>query len=236
MNPADDQAIYQTVMVTNTDIGCADTSEDIVKVSNRVVDSEGAVATEIYDKHEQWKHDDFFQVKFDGKPYRIAPGKTALLPRFIADHFAKHLADHLLQKKEDATKRHGLVQSSVERPKVLSQILVEVNNDVITTTPEAATSPEPPVVDADPVVDGGAVPPTAEGNLQPEPPTLQEVLKLAGEDPEKVDRIPLEDTSLVDEKKPLPTRKQLIELCYQQHIDFSPDDTKAILIEKLKQG
>lgn len=236
MNPTVDAATdsYTPVIVANIDIGCNETSVDIIKVSNRVVDDEGNVSTQIYDKQEQWNHKDYFRVKFDGKPYMIEPGKTKPLPRFVAEHFAKHLADHLLQKKEAETGRHGLVNSIVERPKILSQILTEFNENV---TPEVANSTvSEEVVDNDPVVDDGVVPNPAVGNLKPEPPTLRELLVVAGEDPDKVDRIPIEDTSIVDDKKPTPTRKQLIELCYEQHIDIIGTENKAELIEKLKRG
>lgn len=244
MNPKDSQSAYESVMVSNIDLGCADTSVDIVKVSNRIQDDEGNLSTQIFDKHEEWSHAEFFRVKFDGKPYEIAPGKTKLFPRFVAEHFAKHLADHLLQKKEDQTGRKGLVQSAVERPKVLSQILVEVNNDIVTTPePNPAVTPAPEAqeprmeqVDTGAIEDAGVVPNIAVGDLKPEPPTLAELLKVAGEDPDKIDRIPIEETSISDDKKPLPTRKQLIELCYQQSIDITGMENKAELIEKLKRG
>ena len=239
MNPTDSQTIYESVMVTNIDLGCGETTVDIVKVSNRIVDDEGNVSTQIYDKHEEWGHADFFQVKFDGKPYRIAPGKVALLPRFVAEHFAKHLADHLLQKKEDDSGRRGLVQSPIERPKVILQILREVNSE-IGTMPEPAqeTLPElePEVVDNDPVEDAGVIPNTAIGTLVPEPPTLDELLETAGETQPEPDAVPVEQTSISDPEKPEPTRKQLIELCHQQNIDITGKENKSQLIEKLKRG
>ncbi len=240
MNPTDSQTAYESVMVSNIDLGCSEISIDIVKVSNRIQDDEGNISTQIFDKHEEWNHADSFRVKFDGKPYEVAPGKTKLLPRFVAEHFAKHLADHLLQKKEDETGRRGLVQSTVERPKVLAQIIVEVNQDIQISQPEVAThTPPDPVttpVDSLPVEDAGIVPNPAIGDLKAEPPTLAELLKVAGEDPEKVDRIPIGETSISDDKKPLPTRKQLIELCYNQSIDITGMEPKAELIEKLKRG
>lgn len=230
------QDIYASVMVANIDLGCSDQSVDIVKVSNRVLDAEGNVSTEIFDKHDEWSHSDFFQVKFDGKPYRIAPGKTALLPRFVAEHFAKHLANHLLQKKEDETGRRGLVSSPTERPNILKQIITEVNTGEFTMPTVSEPVIATPAVDNTPTEDAGIVPNTAEGVLIPEPPTLAEILVVAGEDPNKVDRIPINETSIVDDKKPLPTRKQLIELCYNQSIDITGMETKAELIEKLKRG
>ena len=235
MNPTTNTTdnVYDSVLCANIDIGCNATSVDVLKVSNRVVDDQGNVSSQIYDKHEQWNHKDFFRVKFDGKPYEIEPGKTKHLPRFVAEHFAKHLADHLLQKMENETGRLGLVQSAVERPKIINQILTELND----SAPEVSQPIQAPeVIDNDPVVDEGVIPNTAIGNLQPEPPTLADLLKVAGEDPDKVDRIPLEDTSLVDDKKPQPTRKQLIEMCYKQSIDITGVENKAQLIEKLLKG
>lgn len=237
MNPTDSQKAYESVMVSNIDLGCSETSVDIVKVSNRVQDDEGNLSTQIFDKHEEWNHADFFRVKFDGKPYEVAPGKTKLFPRFVAEHFAKHLADHLLQKKENATNRKGLVQSPVERPKVLAQIIVEVNQDIQTSPADVPVDQTVTQLEDNlPTEDAGVVPNTAIGELKPEPPTLEELLRVAGEDPTKVDRIPIEETSISDDKKPLPTRKQLIELCYQQSIDITGMETKAELIEKLKRG
>lgn len=234
MNPTDSQTVYESVLVANIDLGCQQTSVDITKVSTRVQDDEGNISTQIFDQHEEWNHADYFQVKFDGKPYRIAPGKTAPFPRFVAEHFAKHLADHVLQKKEEETGRKGLVQSAVERPKVIAQIITEFNTDV------PLVSPNPATADPDdtqlPTEDAGVVPSTPLGDLKPEPPTLEELLRVAGEDPNKVDRIPVEETSITDDKKPLPTRKQLIELCYQQSIDITGTENKAELIEKLKRG
>jgi hypothetical protein len=91
-------------------------------------------------------------------------------------------------------------------------------------------------VDNDPIEDAGVVPNTAVGTLKPEPPTLKEVLLVAGEDPNHVDKVPVSETSIVDDKKPQPTRKQLIEMCYNQSIDINGTETKAQLIEKLKRG
>lgn len=233
MTPESSQDVYASVMVANIDLGCSDKSVDIVKVSNRIVDHEGNVSNEIFDKHEEWDHTDYFQVKFDGKPYRIAPGRTALLPRFVAEHFAKHLADHILQKKEEETGRRGLVQSPIERPNTLKQILTEVNSELITSPSIPA---EPAIQDSGPTEDAGVVPNGAVGTLVPEPPTLAEIMKVAGEDPNKIDKIPIEETSITDDKKPLPTRRQLIELCYNQSIDIVGTESKAELIEKLKRG
>ena len=51
------------------------------------------------DQENNYNHLDYFQVKWDGSPYRIKPGDTKLLPRYIAEHFAKHLITHLIEKE-----------------------------------------------------------------------------------------------------------------------------------------
>lgn len=235
MTPDVVENAYDSILVANIDIGCSDESVDITKISTRNVDPDGNFSTSIFDKQESWNHAHYFQVKFDGKPYQIEPGKTKYLPRFVAEHFAKHLADHILQKMEQSTGRIGLVQSSLERPRVLKQILNEVNADTVPTTQNVPVA-QSTEVDNDPVEDAGVVPNTAVGTLKPEPPTLEEVLLVAGEDPNHVDKIPVSETSIVDDKKPQPTRKQLIEMCYNQSIDITGTETKAQLIEKLKRG
>ena len=235
MTPDVVENAYDSILVANIDIGCSDESVDIVKVSMRNVDPEGNASTSVFDKEESWNHEHYFQVKFDGKPYQIEPGKTKYLPRFVAEHFAKHLADHLLQKMEQNTGRNGLVQSSVERPRILKQILNEVNADIVHTTINTPVA-QSDTIDKDPVVDAGVVPNAAIGTLKAEPPTLEEVLIVAGEDPKHIDKIPTNETSIVDDKKPQPTRKQLIEMCYSQSIDIVGTENKAQLIEKLKRG
>lgn len=72
-----------------------------------------------------------FTVRWGGYPYSIGPGQKVIFPRFIAEHYAKHLADSILLKMEAAAKKkdnkdHRFLNSRSERPKVLKTILVGV--------------------------------------------------------------------------------------------------------------
>lgn len=50
-------------------------------------------------------------------PFIIEAGKTRMFPRYIAEHYAKHLADHMLTAKEID------INHKVERPKLLTEII-----------------------------------------------------------------------------------------------------------------
>jgi hypothetical protein len=127
-------------------------------------------------------HSQYFEVRYNGQPFRILPGETRIFPRYIAEHFAKHLADHMLQKMEDEEERtakeqgrsprKGLVQSNVERPKVLNQILkVEVWFLEGQTADQANDSN---VYDGAPATDLGHVPNYALGTLKAEPKSAEQ--------------------------------------------------------------
>lgn len=42
--------------------------------------------------------EDYFEVRWAGKPLCIPPGETRIVPEYLADHFAKHLVDYLLTR------------------------------------------------------------------------------------------------------------------------------------------
>lgn len=67
-----------------------------------------------------------FQVKWGGQAFSIGAGQTKTYPRFLAEHFAKHMTDFFLlrlEKKESIAKGQSLLQSSQHRPKVVERIL-----------------------------------------------------------------------------------------------------------------
>ena len=94
-----------TLVVQNIDLNCS------------FIDPENGVS-----------HSKYFEVKYDGIPHRIEPGKIRPFPRYLAEHYAKHLADHILMKKETDEGRVGLMRNKVERKKVLEQIILGVDN------------------------------------------------------------------------------------------------------------
>src|SRR3990167_8011700 len=96
-------------------------SSDILIVCNPDVNCDDI------DTEEDYPHKDYFQVRWANYPHRVSPGQTRKMPRYLAEHYAKHLADHILTRMEEKTGRKGLMQSSVERPKVISQILLGVD-------------------------------------------------------------------------------------------------------------
>lgn len=84
---------------------------------------------------------EYFAWPWAGQSYGIEPGQQIIWPRFLAEHYAKHLADHILlrREKEDKDKyvsaNHGsdkdyrpksLLNSKKERPAVLTTILTGV--------------------------------------------------------------------------------------------------------------
>lgn len=69
-----------------------------------------------------------FKVLWGGFPYELSPGQQRIFPRFIAEHFAKHLADKILLQKEKAYKdKHGkdkpFLNSKRERPATIETII-----------------------------------------------------------------------------------------------------------------
>ena len=210
------------------------------------------------DAEEGWSHKDFFQVKWDGYPHRIAPGESRRMPRFLAEHYAKHLANHILGKRERSEGRIGLLQSPIERPKVLATIVQKVEEYFhgqpnLTVGQAAALQVEKlnepvgiPLTSRDqelPATDIGEVPNTAVGVLKAEPKPLAEILKNA----EETSGVPsVEDgnapvvsepagpTSIYDPSKPRPTKKELLADAYKLGIEVNGKETVDQLIDKIK--
>lgn len=72
-----------------------------------------------------------FTVKWGGYPYTLASGEKKVFPRFIAEHYAKHLADAILLHKEEVeTVKRGkpvaLLNNPVMRPKIVDMIILGV--------------------------------------------------------------------------------------------------------------
>lgn len=66
---------------------------------------------------------DFFEVRWEGEALRIPPGETMIIPKYLADHFAKHLVDHIL------TTRGVMIHNSAFRDPLLSQIILRKSNE-----------------------------------------------------------------------------------------------------------
>ncbi len=83
-----------------------------------------------------------FSVRWSGYSYSLNPHQRIIWPRFLAEHFAKKLTDHILLSREYQAeleyKKSGrpmsefippaLLKNKVERPKVVNSILTGVYN------------------------------------------------------------------------------------------------------------
>ncbi len=205
------------LLVHNSDVGCQETDPD-----------------------EGWFHKDFFQVKWGGQPHRVKPGETRRMPRFLAEHYAKHLANHILIKREGESGKKGLMQSPVERPKVLATILLGVEEyfggEQILSEAEKITK-QVEVLNEEKAMDLGTIPNPTMGTLVPEPPSLDEVMKTAGiDDPPQRDGMPLEEgePSIYNPKKRKPTQKELIETAYNMGITITGNESAEELTKKIR--
>ena len=63
---------------------------------------------------EGFNHKDCFRVNWGGKPYSITPGESKRFPRFLAEHYAKHLANHIYDISEDKSRsRQEIIDESI---------------------------------------------------------------------------------------------------------------------------
>lgn len=115
------------LLVRNIDVDCIDHSTDFLTTSKITMDDDGNRLTEFVEIPYEFDHSKEFQVRWGGQKFRIAPGETRKMPRYIANHYAKYLADHILAKREIDEQKVGLVAHPVERPKVLSEIIIGID-------------------------------------------------------------------------------------------------------------
>lgn len=95
---------------------------------------------------------DAFTVHWAKNPYTLTGGQQMIWPRFLAEHFAKHLADSILLKREAKEKEDykatgrplseyiapALLNNRTERPKVVDSIIKGVYTYY---TPQGAGGP-----------------------------------------------------------------------------------------------
>ena len=234
------------ILVKNIDEHCSDVSHDVIRTSKKVQDPEtGQWITEYIEIQQEFSHGDYFQVKWGGQPHRILPGQTKLMPRYVAEHYAKYLADHMLGKMEASTGKIGLVQSKVERPKMLAKILVRVESyhlgDALSDEGARAVEEVDQLNKGERVLDLGFIPPTAVGVLKDEPKTEAELLAIAGEgdaqplppsgpvEALKDQRIEEVKTSLFDKEKPLPPKGELIRTVVKLGIEIKGNESSEAL-------
>ena len=184
------------------------------------------------DTEYNYNHRDYFQVNWSNHPHRIVPGGIKKMPRFLAEHYAKHLADHVLMEKEIKENKKGLVQSAVERPKTLKEIIIGVDTWYLGDTDNKgdevvnqveALNPEEKAMDLGTVVNPMV------GILKDEPKTITGM-----EAQTVVVTPPPGTTSVWDDTKPKPAREQLLADCEKLGIEVKGDEDVETLIQKIK--
>lgn len=114
-----------TLWIKNIDIDCHDTTYEPVRVSERWRNPEtGQMVTQFRDITYEFDHFEKFQVRWSGRVFSIPPGETAKMPRFLAEHFATQLADHILGKMGDAQNKM-LRNDPRLKPQILKEIIVK---------------------------------------------------------------------------------------------------------------
>ncbi|OGY27935.1 MAG: hypothetical protein A2Z42_04245 [Candidatus Woykebacteria bacterium RBG_19FT_COMBO_43_10] len=224
---------HDIVEVCNIDIDCDEVTEEILADSKTTVNEAGKPRTDYFETVTRFNHAEGFAVKYGGQTFRIPPGETRLYPWYIAEHYAKYLADHILRKREDKESKKGLINSPVERPATLEQILLRIVQPFAEDSPltegQKAVQMVEELNEGERVVDAGYIPSKAVGNLKPEPKTLDEILENVPDEAE-----PEGETSIYDEKKPLPSWKTLATECEKLDIPITGKETKDQLASKLR--
>ena len=119
--------------------------QDLVEIANIDISCD----LEDLDVHPQGQES--FVVAFDKVPHSINAGETRTFPRYLADHYKKHLADHLLIKQKLQ------VNDPKERPKMEAEIdrgikesysapRPETEGELVAKQVQEANVPPPPVV------------------------------------------------------------------------------------------
>lgn len=197
-------------------------ANDMLKVSNINTGDPGV------DPDEGYSYSDYFQVRFGGKPFRIEPGKTRNLPRYIAEHYAKHLADRMLirtgKKTNDAKLRPELIE------KILPGVESYYGGDE-ELNPEAADHRrfvrEEESLDIG--EDDGPM-----GPLQDPTDDLMSLDTLLEETGDSLDEHPTGETSIVDPSKPLPSMKELKAAAVEVGAEVTGKETKIELAGKVR--
>lgn len=110
-----------TLWIKNIDEGCNEDTYDSIRVSERWRDPEsGRILTTFKDVNYHFNHADGFQVRWSGQPFTIKPGVTMRMPRFLGEHFAYHLVNHMLDKKGPNARSNPIM-----RPAELEKIIIK---------------------------------------------------------------------------------------------------------------
>lgn len=238
-----------TLIIKNIDVGCDEVSSELVRKDRTQTDDNGHNYIAYEEVPEEFSHADHFLVKFDGHPFKIKAGETRLMPRYVAEHYAKHLANHILQKREIREGKGGWVNHPTERPKILKQIVLGVEqyfyDDEENLDREVGSLAQRQVEqlnreDARKVHDLGSiddkdpVPNKALGRLDAPgdaPQSLEEVLAGVEDEPATEQR---NDTVPVLNQPAALSKRELVEAAHSQGIKVTGKETKEELAAKIK--
>jgi hypothetical protein len=110
-----------TLYITNIDTDCSEDTYDAVRVSERWRDPEsGRIITTFKELNYHFNHADGFQVRWAGQPFTLKPGETAKMPRYLGEHFAEHLINHMLDKEGPNARSNPL-----KRPAMIAKVIIK---------------------------------------------------------------------------------------------------------------
>lgn len=95
-------------------------SDDIILVRNP------HVGCAHFEEEEGYSHADKYLVRYNNVPFAVDAGSVKRFPRYLAEHFAKHLIDHILQQQEDEGKGMMLIRNERKREELKKEIFADV--------------------------------------------------------------------------------------------------------------
>lgn len=229
------------LIVRNIDVDCSDESIEVIDRAVSFTEPGNDIANRMQygSEFHEWNHAEYFEVRYDGQPFRIAPGATRMMPRYIAEHYAKHLADHILGKQD--TKKKTLVNNAGARAKVLSEIILRVEqyyqHDTFMSPGQYGAQQVEQLNKEDariPAEDMGIVDDLEArlGKVAPPAPELPKAVQEAVTRAENQPVVPKNAGQKPGEEK---TRDQLIAECVNLGIDVKGTEKKDDLIAKLQK-
>jgi len=180
------------------------------------------------DEESGYNHSEFFEVKWDGKPHRVAPGETRKFPRYIATHFMKHLTDHIINKLDPDGKKK-LWQDKKVRGEIEKKIWIGVDSYVLEQDTKMQS---PPPVDA-PVVDVRPAPEPVQVESEKPKYTPPPSVKSAAQPVEPP--APVKDYPVDDKGNRIYTLVELRSECDKLDIPYTEKEGKEELQTKIKK-
>jgi hypothetical protein len=121
---ANTQSPDDRIVIHNIDMDCSDHTIEYRKKISYGMEDNGQPLSSEEDVPYEFNHSDGFQVMYGGNVFNIAPGETRAFPRYIGEHYAKHLIDHLLQKKGEKIGKPNIINDPKEREDLINQIII----------------------------------------------------------------------------------------------------------------